>query len=361
MKYAEITGWGKCLPPAELTNDELATFVETSDEWITSRTGIKSRRISHVNTAELAAMAAKRAMAAAGVSAEDVDLIAVATSCPDTLIPNTASKVQQILGADNAAAFDINSACTGFLYALQNATAQVRIGAIKRAIVIGAERMSWFLNWSRRETCVLFGDGAGAVLIEATDQPLGLIEAKLGCDSKARDILEVRGFGTDMDRYENPPSALDINFMGQDIFKRAVRAMGQGAQTVVEQANLSIEDVDLLVPHQANLRIIAALQKQFKLSDEQVMVNIDKYGNTSAATVPIALCEAVESGRVKPGANIMTAAFGAGLTWGAGYIKWGERVTPITQSHEELPATDKTAKELLATAIEHCLKTSENS
>jgi len=360
MKYAEITGWGKCLPPAELTNDELATFVDTSDEWITTRTGIKSRRISHVNTAELSALAAKKAMAAAGLSALDVDLIAVATSCPDTLIPNTASKVQQILGAKNAAAFDINSACTGFLYALQNASAQVRIGAVKNAIVIGAERMSWFLNWSRRETCVLFGDGAGAVVLEATEQPLGLLEAKLGCDSEAREILEVRGFGTDMDRYENPPSALDIHFIGQDIFKRAVRAMGQGAQTVVEQANLNIEDIDLLVPHQANLRIIAALQKQFKLTDQQVMVNIEKYGNTSAATVPIALCEAVESGRVKPGANIMTAAFGAGLTWGAGYIKWGKRVTPINHCDETLPANNKTAQELLATAITHCQKSDKN-
>lgn len=355
MKYAEITGWGKCLPPATLTNEDLATFVETNDEWITSRTGIKERRISHVNTAELSALAAKRAMAAAGINAEDVELIAVATSCPDTMIPNTASKVQQILGANNAAAFDINSACTGFLYALQNATAQVRMGAVKNAIVIGAERMSWYLNWARRETCVLFGDGAGAVVIESSDQPTGLMNAKLGCDSQARDILEVRGFGTDMDRYENPPSALDINFMGPDIFKRAVRAMGQGAQTVTEQANLSIEDIDLLVPHQANLRIIGALQKQFGLTDEQVMVNIHKYGNTSAATVPIALCEAVESGRVKAGDNIMTAAFGAGLTWGAGYIKWGERTTPINQCDDELPANDKTAKELLSVAIEHCL------
>lgn len=361
MKYAEITGWGKCMPPAQLTNDDLATFVETNDEWITTRTGIKARRISHVNTAELAALAAKRAMAAAGISAEEVDLIAIATSCPDTLIPNTASKVQQILGAKNAAAFDINSACTGFLYALQNATAQVRIGAIKKAIVVGAERMTWYLNWARRETCVLFGDGAGAVVIEASDQQTGLIEAKLGCDSEARDILEVRGFGTDMDRYENPPKALDINFMGPDIFKRAVKAMGQASSHVIEKAGLTVEDINLLVPHQANLRIIAALQKQFKLSDEQVMINIQKYGNTSAATVPIALCEALEEGRVQPGDNIMTAAFGAGLTWGAGYIKWGNRVTPLNECHDELPANNKTGKELLKTAIDHCLKSVENS
>ncbi|WP_448214016.1 beta-ketoacyl-ACP synthase 3 [Colwellia sp. MEBiC06753] len=361
MKYAEITGWGKCIPPATLSNDDLATFVDTSDEWITSRTGIKERHISHVNTAELAALAAKRAMAAAGISAEEVDLIAIATSCPDTLVPNTASKVQQIIGAKNAAAFDLSSACTGFLYALQNATAQIRIGAINKAIVIGAERMSWFINWAKRDTCVLFGDGAGAVVIEASDTPSGMIEAKLGCDSEARDILEICGFGTDMDRYENPPKALEIAFEGPEIFKRAVRAMGQGAETVVSKANLSIDDIDLLIPHQANLRIISALQKQFKLSDDQVMVNIQKYGNTSAATVPIAICEALEDGRVKPGDNIITAAFGAGLTWGAGYIKWGDRVTPISECKDELPATNKSAKELLATAIKHCTATVENN
>lgn len=354
MKYAQITGWGKCLPPATLTNEELATFVDTSDEWITSRTGIKARRISHVNTAQLAAVAAQQAMAAAGIDATEVDMILVATSCPDTLIPNTASMVQKIIGAENAAAVDMGAACTGFLYALQSATAQVRIGAIKKAIVIGAERMSWFVNWAVRDTAVLFGDGAGAVVIEACDQPLGLVNAKLGCDTQARDVLEVRGFGTDMDRYENPPAALDINFIGQDIFRRAVKGMGGAAQTVLSDAELAIEDIDLLVPHQANLRIIRTLQKQFGLSDEQVMVNIDKYGNTSAATVPIALCEALENGRVKPGDNIMLAAFGAGLTWGAGYVKWGQRVTPLASSDAQLPPSDASAVELLATAIKHC-------
>lgn len=355
MQYAEITGWGKCLPPAILTNEDIAQHVDTSDEWITSRTGIKERRISHTNTAEMAAVAAKHAIAAAGLNPEEIELVAVATSCPDTLVPNTASKVQQLIGAKNAAAFDMNSACTGFLYALQNATAQVRMGAIKKAVVIGAERMSWFVNWSQRESAVLFGDGAGAVVIEASDTPSGLMFAKLGCDSEAREILEVEGFGTDLDRYNNPPTALNIKFIGKEIFKRAVKGMSQGAQTVMEQAELSMEDIDLLVPHQANLRIIAALQKQFKLADEQVMVNIHNYGNTSAATVAIALCEAVESGRVKPGDNIMTAAFGAGLTWGAGYIKWGQRVTPVQTSDACLPPSDKTALELLSNAMTHCL------
>ncbi len=355
MQYAEITGWGKCLPPAILTNEDIAQHVDTSDEWIISRTGIKERRISHTNTAEMAAVAAKHAIAAAGLDPEEIELVALATSCPDSLVPNTASKVQQLIGAKNAAAFDMNSACTGFLYALQNATAQIRMGAIKKAVVIGAERMSWFVNWSQRESAVLFGDGAGAVVIEASDTPSGLMFAKLGCDSEARDILEVQGFGTDLDRYTNPPTALNVKFIGKEIFKRAVKGMSHGAHTVMEQAQLSMEDIDLLVPHQANLRIITALQKQFKLSDEQVMVNIHNYGNTSAATVAIALCEAVESGRVKPGDNIMTAAFGAGLTWGAGYIKWGQRVTPIKTSDACLPASDKTALELLSTAMQYCL------
>jgi len=355
MQYAEITGWGKCLPPAELTNDDIAQFVDTSDEWITSRTGIKARRISHVGTAEMAAVAAQKAIAAAGLQAEDIDLVALATSCPDTMIPNTASKVQQIIGAKNAAAFDMNSACTGFLYALQNATAQVRIGAVKRAVVIGAERMSWYVNWSQRESAVLFGDGAGAVVIEASDTPSGLMFAKLGCDSEARDILEVQGFGTGINRYDDPAKALNIQFIGKEIFKRAVRGMGIGAQTVMEQAQITEADIDLLVPHQANYRIIAALQKQFGLTEDQVMVNIHNYGNTSAATVAIALCEAVESGRVKPGDNIMTAAFGAGLTWGAGYIKWGERTTPLNESDAQLPPCEQTASELLAQAIDYCL------
>jgi len=355
MQYAEITGWGKCLPPATLTNEDIAQFVDTSDEWITSRTGIKARRISHAGTADMAAVAAKHAIAAAGLNPEDIDLVALATSCPDTMIPNTASKVQNLIGAKNAAAFDMNSACTGFLYALQNATAQIRIGAIKRAVVIGAERMSWYVNWAQRESAVLFGDGAGAVVLEASDAKTGLVNAKLGCDSEAREILEVQGFGTAMDRYINPPTALNINFIGKEIFKRAVRGMGQGAQTVMEQEKLATDDIDLLIPHQANLRIISALQKQFQLTDEQVMVNIHNYGNTSAATVAIAICEAVETGRVKPGDNIMTAAFGAGLTWGAGYIKWGERVTPINTSDAALPPSDKTARELLSTAIDHCM------
>lgn len=356
MQYADITGWGKYTPPAKLSNDDLASFMDTSDEWISSRTGIKERRISHINTAHMAALAGKQALARAGVNADEIDLIIVATCTPDTLVPNTASKVQSLLGTNNSGCVDLSSACTGFLYALQTATAQIRMGMINKALVIGAERMSWFVNWGVRDTAVLFGDGAGAVVLEATDKKCGLLEAKLGCDSQAREILSITNFGTDMDRYENPPGPLQIDFLGPDIFKRAVRGMGKATEAVMSKANLKAEDVDLLVPHQANLRIIETLQSKLKLRDDQCMVNIQKYGNTSAATVPIALCEAVEQGKIKSGDDIMSAAFGAGLTWGAAYIKWGDNVMPKHEYAQQEQECNKTAKELLAVAIKHCTK-----
>ena len=359
MTYADITGWGKYVPPATLSNDDLATFIDTSDEWISSRSGIKNRRISHINTAHMASLAAKQALARAGIEADQLDLIVVATCCPDTLVPNTASKVQELLGTNQAACFDLSSACTGFLYALQNATAQIRCGMVKTAVVIGAERMSWFVNWSKRDSAVLFGDGAGAVVLQASDKESGLLNAKLGCDSNARDILSINNFGTDMDRYVNPPGPLDLSFVGQEIFKRAVRGMSGATETVLNDAKLDVSDINLLIPHQANIRIIETIAQKLKLTDEQVMVNIQNYGNTSAATVPIAICEALENNRVKPGDNIISAAFGAGLTWGAGYIKWGDSVTPVNDYVQQEQSSEKTAMELLATAIEHCQQQSD--
>ncbi|QBY03608.1 ketoacyl-ACP synthase III [Thalassotalea sp. HSM 43] len=356
MQYAEITGWGKYTPPSVLTNDDLATFMDTNDEWISTRTGIRNRRISHINTAEMSTLAAKQALARAGLQADDIDMIVVATCTPDLLVPNTASRVQQLLGTNQAACYDVSAACSGFIYALQSATAQIRMGMVKRALVIGAERMTWFINWAKRDTAVLFGDGSGAVVLEATDQPLGMLESKIGCDSSARDILKVSNFGTDMDRYVNPPSALDIDFEGPEIFKRAVRGMGRATEAVLSNAKLAVDDIDVLIPHQANARIIETLQQKLKVDDDKVMVNINKYGNTSAATIPLALCEAVEQGMVKPGANIMSAAFGAGLTWAATYIKWGERVTPVNDYQQEQQHCEQTAMQLIAVAREHCLK-----
>ncbi|MFY8351422.1 ketoacyl-ACP synthase III [Pseudoalteromonas sp. SSM20] len=354
MKYAKITGWGKCIPPVTLTNDDLSQIMETNDEWITSRTGIKERRISHQSTADLATIAARNALDCAGITdASDIDLVLLATCTPTTLVANTASQVQKNIGAKGAAACDVNAACSGFLYALQNATAQIQAGMIKKAVVIGAERMTWYVNWQRRDSAVLFGDGAGAVVLEASDDKSGLLGTKTGCDSEDREILHIRNFGTDIDKYQAVGPS-DILFEGREIFKRAVKGMTTAVDDVLQQVGSDISDIDVLIPHQANLRIIQAIQTKVKLPDESVMVNIDKYGNTSAATIPIALCEAVECGLIKPKSSIISAAFGAGLTWAASYIQWGERTTPITAPSHTLSDCDHTGLELIQHAIAHC-------
>ncbi|MCW8327912.1 ketoacyl-ACP synthase III [Photobacterium sp. SDRW27] len=355
MYYAEITGWGKCLPPAVLTNDELSQFVDTSDEWIKTRTGIESRHISHVNTSDLARVAGARALASAGLEANELDLIIIATCSPDTLIPNIASKVQLELGADKAAAFDMNAACTGFLYGLETATRMIQAGNYRHALVIGAERLSWYLDWSQRDTAVLFGDGAGAVVLSRSEQQCGLLDAQLGCDPEGRDVLAIPDFGTRMDRFNPDSGYFRFDFVGRDIFRRAVRGMGAAAKMVLDRAELNSDEIDVVIPHQANKRIIEALCAHADIPLDKAFINIDKYGNTSAATVPIALCEAVEQGIIKPGSTILSAAFGAGLTWGASVIRWGQRVTPIAQSDASLPDCQQTATELLATAIEHCI------
>ncbi|EGA70723.1 3-oxoacyl-(acyl carrier protein) synthase III [Vibrio sinaloensis DSM 21326] len=352
--FAEITGWGKCLPPAKLSNDDLSTFIDTSDEWIRTRTGIENRRISHVNTSDMATVAAKHALACAGITADDVDLLIVATCSPDSLIPNIASKISQNLGMKAATAFDLNAACTGFVYGLETATRLIQAGNYKNAIVIGAERLSFFIDWTKRDTAVLFGDGAGAVVLTRTEQQVGLQHAQLGCDSAGRDILAVPKFGTSMDRFAADNGYWDFNFVGKEIFKRAVKGMGAAAQSVLQRSQLSTENIDVVIPHQANIRIIQTLCDLSGISQDKAFVNIQNYGNTSAATVPIALCESLEQGVVKPGDNLLLAAFGAGLTWGAGHIKWGERVTPLGESDAALPDCDQSALELLEEAIEFC-------
>lgn len=354
MAFAEITGWGKCLPPAELTNQDLSTFIETSDEWIQTRTGIQSRRISHVNTSDLATVASQRALAAAGIEGQDLDLIIVATCSPDTLIPNIASKVQLNLGAKSAAAFDMNAACTGFLYGLETATKMLQAGHYRHALIIGAERLSWYLDWSKRDTAVLFGDGAGAVVISKTEQECGLLDAQLGCDAEGRNVLAIPDFGTAMSRFDQDNGYFEFNFVGREIFKRAVKGMGSASHQVLARNNTGPSDIDLVIPHQANKRIIEALCDHSGIPLEKAFINIHKYGNTSAATIPIALCEAVEEGHIKPHSTLLSAAFGAGLTWGAGLIKWGERVTPLTSTDAELPPCSKTALALLDDAIRHC-------
>ena len=354
MRYANITGWGKCLPPVALSNDDLSTFLETSDDWIYSRTGIRSRRIAHVNTSALATVAAQHALAAADITADQLDGIILATASPDTLVPSAASAIQHKLGASRAAVFDLNAACTGFIYGLSVGSALIKAGTMQKVLVIGAERLTHYLDWTQRDTAVLFGDGAGAVVLEASAQPLGLIADKLGCDAQANDILAIPNSGTARARFGHTDGLFEVNFDGKEIFKRAVKGMGEAAAHVLDQAGLTADEIDLLVPHQANVRIIETLAKKMAMPSERVMINLEQYGNTSAATVPIALCEALEQGRIKPGALLLTAAFGAGLTWGAGVIRWGERVTPLKISTAALPPCEQSALELLAPAIKGC-------
>lgn len=361
MRYANITGWGKCLPPAVLTNADLTTIMDTSDEWISSRTGIKERRITHVKYSELAALAGKRALASAGLKAEDLDMIILATAVPDNMIPNGASAVQDQLGAKNAAVFDLNAACTGFVYGLSLATAMVRSGSVERVMVIGVDGIPFYLDWTMREVSVLFGDAAGAVIVEPSDKASGLLADKLGCDGEARDILMASDSGSVRERFSGTVDGLfAINFEGQEIFKRAVRGMSFAMKTVLEKLNMKPEDIDLVIPHQANIRIIETLAKRLNAPMDKVMVNIEKYGNTSAATVPVALCEALEQGRIKPGDKLMAAAFGAGLTWGACLIQWGERVTPLGECSDELPPCDKTALELLQPWVDGSRRANES-
>lgn len=347
MKNAEITGWGKCLPPAVLTNTDLETIVDTNDEWIVSRTGIKERRMAHVEMSDMAVVASRRALAAAGIEAEDLDLIIVATCTPDTLIPAGAAHVQAKLGATRAGAFDLNAACSGFLYGLVTGTNMIRGGSHRRVLVVGSEKLRYVTDFSDRTTCVLFGDGAGAVVLEATDSGAGLLASELGIDGDTAELLCVPRGGTFGDPGTAAPGDLGVHMEGPDVFRRAVTMMGDASARVLEEAGLSLDDVDILIPHQANVRIIDATARRLKLPSEKVFVNIQSYGNTSAATIPIALTEALEAGRIEPGANIVFAAFGGGLTWAAGVLRWGDRVTPIAESDAELPPTDLTALEII--------------
>ncbi|MEJ2692820.1 MAG: ketoacyl-ACP synthase III [Candidatus Thiodiazotropha sp.] len=347
MNYAAITGWGKSLPPAVLTNDDLATFLDTDDAWIRKRTGMRERRISHVAVSELAHVAARRALAAAGKSAADVDLILFGTTTPDTICPNSASGLQKKLAAGNAACMDLNTACTSFLYSLTVATSMIRTGVVRNALVIGAEVISPLMDWENRNVAVLFGDGAAAFFLEMSEQPQGVVAESLGCYGEVRDILSLQGWGV---KYANRGLMLgDVKwqFEGQEIFKRAVKGMADACRDVLEKSGLSVDEVDLVVPHQANLRIIEALTKRSGIPAGRVFVNIQRYANMSAATAPIALVEALEEGRVNVGDHILMPAFGGGLTWSAHLLKWGERIKPLAESDVELPPCDLSALELV--------------
>jgi 3-oxoacyl-[acyl-carrier-protein] synthase-3 len=347
MTFAAITGWGSCMPPAVLTNDDLSTFLETSDEWITSRTGMKERRVSHVSAVELSTVAAKRALACAGLDPKDLDLVIYGGVSNEELCPNSASGVQLSLGATKAASIDINTACTSFCYGLATATAMIRTGMIRNAVVIGVELISRYMDWSNRNVAVLFGDGAAAVVLQASDHEEGMLGAVMGCDAEARQTLRVRGFGCGYSGLGITFGDTLWDFDGQAIFKRAVGAMAAASVKVLADHGVSAEDVSLVIPHQANLRIIESVAKYAGIPMEKVIVTVQKYGNMSAATVPVALVEALETGRVTPDSWILMPAFGGGLTYCSLLVKWGARVTPLGTSEATLPPCDRTALEMV--------------
>ena len=347
MTYAAITGWGKCMPPAVLSNQDLSTFLDTNDEWIVSRTGMKERRISHVGGIDLATVAGKRALACAGLAPEDLDLIVYGSCTYDEQVPNSASGVQVKLGAVNAASMDVNTACTSFLYGLSSATAMVRTGAVRNALVIGVEVISPYMDWNNRNVAVLFGDGCAAVVLQASEKQEGLLGEQLGCYAEARQILRVRGAGG---VYNNRGARLGNtlwDFDGGEIFKKAVKGMALASQKVIAKCGLTPENIDLVVPHQANLRIIESVAKHSGLPMEKVFLTVQKYGNMSAATVPVALVDAIEAGRVKPGSTVLMPGFGGGLTLCSHLVRWGDRATPLAASDAELPPCESTALELV--------------
>ena len=337
MRYAHIVGWGSFLPQYALTNDQIAEFVDTNDEWIVTRTGIRERRIASPKetTASLAFKAATQALAVADILPSQVDLIIVATSTPGHAFPSSACLVQDLLGATKAGAFDLSAACSGFVYGLSMASNSIASGAINNAIVIGAETMSRVLDWQDRGTCILFGDGAGAVVLQGSSVPGGVLSTSLRSDGSGGDLLKlpvgydsrVPHFGPEFSSNgyhpngaTGPTSKIEMN--GRQVFRFATSIMSDIVKDVLEKAELDVDQVSLVVPHQANERIIKTAAKKLKMPVEKFHMNLQVTGNTSAASIPLALCDAIDKGRVRPDDNIVFVGFGGGLTWAAAAIKW---------------------------------------
>ncbi len=326
LTKVSITGTGSYLPEKILTNADLEKMVDTSDEWITTRTGISERHIAADNevTSDMAAIAAKRAIEDAGITAADIDLIIVGTLSPDMPFPNTACFVQSKIGAENAACFDIEAACSGFLFSLQTARAYLTSGMFKTALVIGAEKLSSVTDWQDRGTCILFGDGAGAVVLTANTEKDSIIATHMGSDGNLTHLLNLPGGGS-----AHPASEQTLKdrmhymkMTGNEVFKHAVRCMCDSGQKALDMAGLTIDDIDWVIPHQANMRIIKAIANRFNHCIDKFIINLDKVGNMSAASVPVALDEAVKAGKVKKGDKILSIVFGGGFTWGAMVIEF---------------------------------------
>jgi len=325
MKKVGIIGVGEYLPKKVLTNADLEKMVDTSDEWIITRTGIKQRHIAAKEeaTSDLAGEAAKEALRDAGVKASDIGLIVVATITPDMQFPSTAAILQEIIGAGNAACFDVSAACSGFVYALSVAHHYVALGTCRNVLIVGAEKLSSITDWTDRNTCVLFGDGAGAAVVSEVKSG-GILSTYLGTDGSRVNLLNLPAGGSRMPASKDTVDARlhYLKMQGNELFKIAVNSMTEAAQKVLEQAGLKFTDVDLIIPHQANSRIIMAVAKKLGITEDKIYLNIERCGNMSSASTATALCEAVKEGRVKRGDIILLDTFGAGLVWGACVLKW---------------------------------------
>ncbi len=323
--FAKLSGIGSCVPSKVLSNQDLEKMVDTSDEWITTRTGIRERRIAspQETTSSLALEAARRALQMAQVDPRELDLIVVATVTPDMFFPATACLLQRELGAPQAACFDLEAGCTGFVYALVMAEKYLIGGGGNKALVVGAETLSKIVDWEDRTTCVLFGDGAGACVLEKTDHP-GLIASYLGSDGGGAHLLELPAGGSRIPASrESVEKRLHyIKMSGNEVFKFAVRIMEEASREVAKRAGVGLEEVALFIPHQANIRIVDSAARRLKIPQEKIFVNVHKYGNTSSASIPIALDEAYREGKIKEGDLVLLVGFGAGLTWGSALIRW---------------------------------------
>jgi 3-oxoacyl-[acyl-carrier-protein] synthase-3 len=327
-RYAHVTGWGMAAPGKVLTNRDLEEMVDTSEEWIISRTGIHERRIAspYESTATLALSAARKALEPTSLHPADVQLIIVASATPEHIFPATACLVQDSLGAVNAGAFDLSAACTGFIFGLNMAAQAIRSGSLDNAIVIGAETLSRIVNWEDRNTCILFGDGAGAFVLQASEIPGGVLSCVMRSDGSGADLLSLPAGGSHMPASQE---TLDrnlhtIHMNGREVFRFATREMVTATRDAVKKAGLSLEEIDLVIPHQANKRIIEAVARGLHLPMDRMVMNIEKFGNTSSASIPIAACEAMEEGQIAPGDRLVLVGFGGGLTWGALVMEWIE-------------------------------------
>ena len=332
MTYAHIVGWGKYVPPKVMTNHDLAKIVDTSDEWIVPRTGIRERRIAgpKESTFTMGYAAAREALEKADILPTEVGLIICATATPEHTFPSTASLIQDALGATRAGAFDLSAGCAGFVYGLSLGAQVIQGGGHKVVLVVGSETLSRITNWKDRGTCILFGDGAGAVVLQASEQRGGVLSTLVRSDGSGGDLLIVPAGGSKL-----PTSAETvlrnqhtIQMDGSEVFRFGTRVVDKAAREVVERAGLTLDDIELFIPHQANLRIIRAGARTLGVDESRIFVNLDKYGNTSSASIPLALCEAVESGRLRSGDHLVLIGFGAGLAWAAAAVQWGPPPAP---------------------------------